>query len=546
MIDFKEDFKATKEQAVEHLQKILDCLTFKFTINYSEPQETLTFGEDFYQVNVDFFERKSKLPTPVHKVTLCFKVPKSLQSNDFSFQVEHESVFYPLFSSINLHLFQSLLDRVINDKIKMSKHLLLQTNFESTRLLTLNGEQLKLYTIEEDENIFSNNNAEYFTNNFTFTQLELKQADELIKILWKTLDKTEDGCISFEQFRLIFVYGKLNMNEENLKKLWKYAKVQNLAITKKQNMSENLNYADFSVFILDLIQCLRYYTISKFKQDNNNFITKKIQKSVEIMNLHFKEKDFSNSEEISYEDLRNSLLKENELFTRKQIEIILKQINPNQNFQFWKFDKILEILFTNHFDYQQLMKEDKIYKYLIEIFTKQDELKEGNLHYRKMKQAFLTESKLKMNKTQILFLLNFFDINSNPVLDYYKASLIIRNIIEDLFTPDTMMQKIDITQEEYQTYTPFEDIYDGHIKNIKEIFISFDKDYDHLLSDEEFRNFLRWLIPYITTEEENEIFQLMDLNKDGKVNYKEFKRNFENLMKLTRIKNVIKTITSIV
>ena len=67
------------------------------------------------------------------------------------------------------------------------------------------------------------------------------------------------------------------------------------------------------------------------------------------MNYHFKEYDTDNNQEISFENLKKSLLKENELFTRKDIEIILRQINPESNFQYWKFDKILHILYYNHF-----------------------------------------------------------------------------------------------------------------------------------------------------------------------------------------------------
>ena len=113
------------------------------------------------------------------------------------------------------------------------------------------------------------------------------------------------------------------------------------------------------------------------------------------------------------------ILKENELFTRTEIEIILKQINPDQNFQYWKFDKILRILYYKYFNYQKLISEDKIYKYLINIFLKQDPYKTGKLHYKKMKQAFLTENKIKFEKTEILLLLNQFDINKNPEIEYY-------------------------------------------------------------------------------------------------------------------------------
>ena len=49
-----------------------------------------------------------------------------------------------------------------------------------------------------------------------------------------------------------------------------------------------------------------------------------------------------------------------------------------------------------------------------------------------MKLAFLTEDKIKFDKTEILLLLNQFDINKDPEIEYFKASLMLRNIVEYL------------------------------------------------------------------------------------------------------------------
>ena len=165
--------------------------------------------------------------------------------------------------------------------------------------------------------------------------------------------------MSYEKFKLLFEYGKLNMSEENIKKLWRYT-------NKKQ--TENISYDDFVGFSIFLVHCLTAWYIAMYKHENNNCFDNKIKNCVEIMNLHFKEYDFENNQEISFENLKKCLLKENELFTRTEIEIILKQINPDQNFQYWKFDRILRILYYKYFNYQKLISEDKIYKYLITIF----------------------------------------------------------------------------------------------------------------------------------------------------------------------------------
>jgi Ca2+-binding EF-hand superfamily protein len=336
--------------------------------------------------------------------------------------------------------------------------------------------------------------------------------------------------MNYDKFKLLFEYGNLDMSEENIQKLWKYT---------NKKKTETINYEDFANFAIFLIHCLSAWNIALYKHKNNNCFEKKIQNCVEIMNLHFKEYDSENNEEISFENLKKCLLKENELFTRKEIEIILQQINPEKNFQYWKFDRILRILYYKNFNYQKLMNEDKIYKYLINIFQKQDPFKTGKIHYKKMKQAFLTENKIKFQKTEILLILNQFEINKNPEIEYYPASLILRNIIDYLLSSEIGMQKIDISQPNFMKYSHYEDEFDEYCRDIKGIFIKYDQDFDHLLNKEEFSKFYKWLTPYVNEKDIEDKLKDMDVDKDGKLNYQEFKNGFKELMERTRIKNVI-------
>ena len=560
VVNINEEFQASKEECISFLQSILDKISNRFTKKYLTPSENNNEPK-FYFIPVEFFERKNKLPIPEFKVEFLFKVGKSLKKSELSFQIENESVYYPLFNSLNLSYFESLIDRVLLDKFKLSKALHLQTNFELSRILNLNGETKKLFTIEEDEQIFTNNKSDYYKYDgvdLNFNVPKVEEIDKLIKIMWKTLvdtelrEKTEQKSkkkkeeeknqeektekkevelfMNYDKFKLLFEYGNLDMSEENIQKLWKYT---------NKKKTENINYEDFANFAIFLIHCLSAWNIALYKHKNNNCFEKKIQNCVEIMNLHFKEYDSENNEEISFENLKKCLLKENELFTRKEIEIILQQINPEKNFQYWKFDRILRILYYKNFNYQKLMNEDKIYKYLINIFQKQDPFKTGKIHYKKMKQAFLTENKIKFQKTEILLILNQFEINKNPEIEYYPASLILRNIIDYLLSSEIGMQKIDISQPNFMKYSHYEDEFDEYCRDIKGIFIKYDQDFDHLLNKEEFSKFYKWLTPYVNEKDIDDKLKDMDVDKDGKLNYQEFKNGFKELMERTRIKNVI-------
>ena len=594
---FADDYQATKEETQALLERILDKIASRFVKKYLPPLENVLEETQFF-IPVEFYECKNKLPVPEHKVVVIFKVLRTLQKDSIFFQIENESVSYPLFKSINLSYFESIIDRVLLDKYKTSQALHLQSNFESTRILNLNGELKKLYTISDEENIFLNNKSEYYRYegvDLNFKTPSIEDILRLVKVMWKTLvannlipmstiieefkkereknielekeksntkkgkkdlkkeedeeleqeinklkEQRKEECkkltMSYEQFKLFFEYSKCQMSEENIAKLWKYT---------NKKKTENIEFPEFVNFAVYLIHSLGAFYISKYKHEHNNCFENKIQNCVNIMNYHFKEYDTENNQEISFENLKKSLLKENELFTRKEIEIILRQINPDANFQYWKFDKILHILYYNYFNYKNLMEQDKIYKYLIKIFEKQDPQHTGKLHYKKMKLAFLTEDKIKFDKTEILILLAQFDICKDPEIEYYPASLLLRNIVEYLLGSEIGMQKIQIMQGGCGDYEDYEDDYDKYCKRVKEIFIKYDEDFDHILSKDEFIKFIKWLIKYIDEETIDELFAIMDQDKDGVLNYQEFKNGFKKLMEITRIRNVIKEIQTI-
>ena len=185
----KEDYQATKEETQSFFQLILDKISSRFVKRYLPPLENVLEETQFF-IPVEFYERKNKLPFPGNKIVVIFKILITLQKDGIFFQIENESVSYPLFNSINLSYFESIIDRVLLDKYKTSKALYLQSNFESTRILNLNGEIKKLYTILDEENIFSNNKSEYYRYEGVYLNFKTPTIDDihrLIRILWKTL-----------------------------------------------------------------------------------------------------------------------------------------------------------------------------------------------------------------------------------------------------------------------------------------------------------------------------------------------------------------------
>ena len=189
MPKFLDDYQATKEETQALLERILDKIASRFVKKYLPPLENVLEETQFF-IPVEFYECKNKLPVPEHKVVVIFKVMRSLQKDGIFFQIENESVSYPLFKSINMSYFESIIDRVLLDKYKTSQALHLQSNFESTRILNLNGELKKLYTIVEEENIFLNNKSDYYRYegvDLNFKTPSIEDILRMIKVIWKTL-----------------------------------------------------------------------------------------------------------------------------------------------------------------------------------------------------------------------------------------------------------------------------------------------------------------------------------------------------------------------
>lgn len=255
--------------------------------------------------------------------------------------------------------------------------------------------------------------------------------------------------------------GKLSaFNDKIIAKLFKYS---------DKYQRNELNFSEFLTFFSSFIQCYRSFRISERREKENTFIDRKVQLAVEIMNIHFKEHEISNNQEISFEELKKSLIKEVDLFKRSEVTLILKKINPDANFEFWKFDQVLREVYTSHFDFDKLYNEDKVYKFLVRMFSQQDVERSGLLHYKKIKYCFKKDKQFKLNKIQVMTILGLMNIKDNEYIDYKKASILFRLIIQELFTSAISMQTIELSNKKLHVFNRIDDEFDEHEKKIKHV-----------------------------------------------------------------------------
>jgi hypothetical protein len=67
----------------------------------------------------------------------------------------------------------------------------------------LTGEKIKLYTIEEEENILTNNNSEYFRYEGQFKELDTDSVEKIIRLMWKALNDEKTEKIQLEKFNYV-------------------------------------------------------------------------------------------------------------------------------------------------------------------------------------------------------------------------------------------------------------------------------------------------------------------------------------------------------
>lgn len=65
--------------------------------------------------------------------------------------------------------------------------------------------------------------------------------------------------------------------------------------------------------------------------------------------------------------------------------------------------------------------------------------------------------------------LNFFNITQKKEIDYYKASVLLRNIIEELYNPNISIQKLELLTDRFKKFENFNDKYDDFYKNHVEV-----------------------------------------------------------------------------
>jgi len=93
-----------------------------------------------------------------------------------------------------------------------------------------------------------------------------------------------------------------------MKKLWRYT---------DKNGNDKITFSEFLIFAMDLIHCIRAFHIASDKEVNNTYIDNKIANCVEILNQHFKEYDYQENQEISFENLKKCLSKVSLVFNYK-------------------------------------------------------------------------------------------------------------------------------------------------------------------------------------------------------------------------------------
>lgn len=131
-----------------------------------------------------------------------------------------------------------------------------------------------------------------------------------------------------------------------------------------------------------------------------------------------------------------------------------------------------------------------------------------------------------------------FDLNKNGKLSKTEVSAMLKKLgmsnkpdeVQRVFEGLGKEKETDLTFDDYvqfmMQYNLTQNKYST--EDVVAAFQAFDKNHDGFLSKDEFRYILMCMGKKFSEAEVNEIFVEADLNKDGKLNYKEFVEYWQN------------------
>ncbi|KAK7325075.1 hypothetical protein VNO77_29135 [Canavalia gladiata] len=158
----------------------------------------------------------------------------------------------------------------------------------------------------------------------------------------------------------------------------------------------------------------------------------------------------------------------------------------------------------------------------------------GNAHSSSSSRAFIITNRIIMDPIEIKRVFQMFDKNGDGRITKEELNDSLENL--GLFIPDRdltqMIEKIDVNGDGYVDIDEFGELYDSIMsdrdeeEDMKEAFNVFDQNGDGFITVEELRSVLSslGLKQGRTLEDCRKMIMKVDIDGDGKVDYKEFKQ----------------------
>lgn len=148
---------------------------------------------------------------------------------------------------------------------------------------------------------------------------------------------------------------------------------------------------------------------------------------------------------ISYSQLRGLLSKKPDLFTSREIDLLMKKIEYRYPDNF-PYHNLPDLLFSFKVDIIKAgfmeSHPSKLELYLLKLFESYDQEKAGKLHLDVIGEALANADKIILTKIQIIILKNFLKFDADGFVEYNKQCKFLAEMIRHMFDPSAIKKQV--------------------------------------------------------------------------------------------------------
>ncbi|CDW82161.1 radial spoke protein 7 [Stylonychia lemnae] len=524
-----------EEEGVEYVKKIVN----EWSKVYINQVFFINKFSNIYNYEVEFSKPHSIKPIPEGTVKVFFSLIEKANGDCIvEFNFENESLKHKLDNTMRTNMFEQWIDRVLENKLKIKMQLHLGTEFEYTRTVDEKGK-----TVDPFVPKFDIMKVKDLSKEMRKSQKINVESPRFVNTLKRALfemfelaDKDKSGQLSYQEFYDAFKTLSYGLSENDIKTLVALA---------DENDDGLIDWEEFIPIGIESIQTFfaRNKTLQRAKAYERELNKEamllvyqdEIKKANEILQKKFVKIDEQKTGHIPIIELKKSMFHCN-LITPKEINIIMRSLK-DETFEYKLFQ---QTLFDVRFELakSRIMDTniDKLQEHLNIVFSRYDPEQTGQINILQIQEALLKSKKVNLTPFQIHSLIGLSCPDAHGMVVYKEFAPKCRDMINELFTVKSLSDKSTLMQT--GAFKPQENLDEINLSGL-DLFKKYDRNQNGFLEIHEYIQCLKDSDVKLTEPEIITLGLSADINGDGRIDYEEFMKHFQDCLKLIRLQSTL-------